>query len=66
MPRSENWNMIKVSKRGFCEDDKRWFSNKEIIRLKKAQEEIRYLIDRDYKMASVVTFVGDRYQFSIR
>lgn len=58
--------MIKVSKRGFCEDDKRWFSNKEIIRLKKAQEEIRYLIDRDYKMASVVTFVGDRYQFSIR
>lgn len=58
--------MIKVSKRGFCEDDKRWFSNKEIIRLKKAQEEIRYLIDRDYKMSSVVTFVGDRYQFSIR
>ena len=52
--------MIKVSKRGFCEDDKRWFSNKEIIRLKKAQEEIRYLIDRDYKMASVVTFVGDK------
>ena len=58
--------MIKASKRGFCEDDKRWFSNKEIIRLKKAQEEIRYLIDRDYKMIPVVTFVGDRYQFSTR
>ena len=66
MLRGEIYIMTKVSRRGFCEDDKRWFSNKEIIRLKKAQGEIRYLIDRDYKMPSVITFVGDRYQFSIR
>ncbi len=29
--------MTKLSKRGFDENDKRWFSNKEIIRLKKAK-----------------------------
>lgn len=58
--------MNKVSKRGFDESDKRWFSEKELIRLKKAHEEIKWLIDRDYKIESVVTFVGDRYQFSTR
>lgn len=57
---------MKISKRGFFEEDKRWFSEKEILRLKKAQEEILYLINRDYKISQVVTFVGDRYQFSLR
>ncbi|MCC0698761.1 DUF434 domain-containing protein [Clostridioides sp. ZZV15-6383] len=32
----------------------------------KAKEEIEWLINRDYKVDPVVTFVGDRYQFSIR
>ncbi|WP_042276489.1 DUF434 domain-containing protein [[Clostridium] dakarense] len=58
--------MTKVSKRGFDENDKRWFSNKELIRLRKAKEEIEWLINRDYKIDSVVNFVGDRYQFSLR
>lgn len=58
--------MNKVSKRGFDEGDKRWFSSNELIRLIKAKEEIEWLINRDYKIDPVVTFVGDRYQFSIR
>ena len=37
-----NYNMSKVSKRGFDENDKRWFSDKELIRLKKAKEEIEW------------------------
>lgn len=58
--------MTKISRRGFYEEDKRWFSSKEIIRISKAQEEIRWLINREYKILPVVTFVGDRYQFSLR
>ncbi|MGX4601185.1 DUF434 domain-containing protein [Faecalimicrobium sp. JNUCC 81] len=58
--------MGKVSRRGFDENDKRWFSDKELIRLKKAKEEIEWLINRDYKIDPVVNFVGDRYQFSSR
>ena len=58
--------MSKTSLRGFDKNDSRWFSNKELIRLKKAKEEIEYLINRDYKIEPVVTFVGDRYQFSTR
>ncbi|MDZ4994674.1 DUF434 domain-containing protein [Clostridium perfringens] len=58
--------MSKVTRRGFDENDKRWFSNKEQLRLKKAKEEIEWLISRDYKMDHVIKFVGDRYQFSIR
>lgn len=58
--------MDKISKRGFCEEDKRWFSEKNLLVLRKAQEEIKWLIDRNYKIDPVVTFVGDRYQFSNR
>lgn len=58
--------MSKVTKRGFDENDKRWFSNKEQERLQKAKEEIEWLISRDYKMEHVIKFIGDRYQFSLR
>lgn len=58
--------MNNVSRRGFCESDKRWFSSKEQIRLRKAKEEIEWLINREYKIEPVVKFVGDKYQFSLR
>lgn len=58
--------MDKKTKRGFDESDKKWFSKNELLRLKKAHEEIKWLLDRDYKIDSVVTFIGDRYQFSLR
>lgn len=58
--------MTKISKRGFDLNDKRWFSEKEIIKLRKAHEEIKWLLDRDYKLEPIINFVGSRYQFSIR
>lgn len=58
--------MTKISKRGFDLNDKRWFSEKEIIKLRKALEEIKWLLDRDYKLEPIINFVGSRYQFSIR
>lgn len=58
--------MTKISKRGFDLNDQRWFSEKEIIRLRKAHEEIKWLLDRDYKLESIINFVGGRYQFSTR
>ena len=58
--------MPKISRRGFEEIDKRFFSSKELTKLKKAKEEVEYLIDRDYKLDPVVTFVSNRYQFSNR
>ena len=58
--------MSKVTRRGFDENDSRWFSNKEQARLRKSKEEIEWLISREYKIEHVIKFVGDRYQFSIR
>ena len=58
--------MSKISKRGFDINDNRWFSEKELIRLKKAHEEIKWLLDRGYKLESIINFVGGRYQFSTR
>ena len=58
--------MSKVSRRGFDENDKRWFSQAELLKLKKAKEEVEWLMNRDYKIDSVVNFVSNRYQFSNR
>lgn len=58
--------MPKESRRGFDEDDKRWFSQKELLRLTKAREEVEWLINREYKIEPVVIFVSNRYQFSNR
>ncbi len=58
--------MTKTSKRGFELNDKRWFSEDELIKLKKAHEEIKWLLDRDYKLEAIMNFVGGRYQFTIR
>lgn len=58
--------MSKISKRGFDLNDIRWFSEKEIIRLRKAHDEIKWLLDRNYKLESIINFVGSRYQFSTR
>ena len=58
--------MTKISQRGFDINDKKWFSDKEKIKLLKAKEETEWLINRGYKIDSVINFVGDRYQFSLR
>jgi len=58
--------LTKTSKRGFDLNDKKWFSEKELLKIRKAHEEIKWLLDRDYKLESIINFVGGRYQFSTR
>lgn len=55
-----------MSKRGYDEQDKRWFSKSEVMRLSTAKEEIEWLLNRDYPLTNVIKFVSDRYQFSNR
>ena len=64
--KSGEFNLTKISKRGFDLNDKRWFSDSELLKLKKAHKEIKWLLDRDYKLESIINFVGGRYQFSTR
>jgi hypothetical protein len=56
----------KVVRRGFDEEDERWFSEEAVLKLKIAQEEIQWLLDRGYKIESIIKLIGDHYQFSIR
>lgn len=58
--------MTRISKRGFDLNDKRWFCETELFKLKKAHEDIKWLLDRDYKLEPIINFVGGRYQFSVR
>lgn len=52
--------------RGVDNEDKRFFTESERKRMLYAQEEIRFLMDRDYPLQPVIKLVGDRYQFSSR
>lgn len=56
----------KISRRGYDENDDRWFNEVAIKQLKTAQEEIIWLLDRGYKTSTIIEFVGGRYQFSAR
>ncbi|MDP4087827.1 MAG: DUF434 domain-containing protein [Bacillota bacterium] len=59
-------NVYKVAKRGVDEEDIRWFSASSMEKLTSAQEEIRWLLDRGYKINSIIDFVGGHYQLSAR
>lgn len=56
----------KVSRRGFDEEDYKWFSYEKVCKLKKAQEEVRWLLNRGYKISSIIELIGGHYQFSAR
>lgn len=56
----------KTRRRGFDPEDIRWFSETELVRIRAAQQEIRYLLDRGYRMESIIGFIGNHYQFSLR
>ncbi|URZ06893.1 DUF434 domain-containing protein [Clostridium felsineum] len=57
---------LRIGTRGVDPLDKRFFSEKEISRLKKAQEEVFWLLNRGYNMNSVINLIGNHYQFSLR
>jgi hypothetical protein len=56
----------KIVKRGFDPNDLNIFSKENIIKLKIAQEEIQWLLDRGYKIKQTVEFVGNHYLLSAR
>lgn len=57
---------LKTVRRGTDPQDNRWFSKEAIEKLKKAQEELQWLINRGYNNKSVVNMIGNHYQFSVR
>lgn len=56
----------KLIKRGFDPDDFKWFSDEAVEKLKKAQDEIQWLLDRGYNFDSAHSFVCNHYLFSAR
>jgi hypothetical protein len=56
----------KIKKRGFDEEDHKWFSKQAIEKLKIAQEEVEWLLNRGYKLSSIIDLIGGHYQFSSR
>ncbi|MCH3965909.1 MAG: DUF434 domain-containing protein [Clostridium sp.] len=57
---------MKSVKRGCDPQDDRWFSKEALLRMQKAQEEIQWLLDRNYNSHSIIEMVGNHYQFSAR
>lgn len=55
-----------IVKRGYIEEDQKWFSEDSLQKLQIAQEEIIWLLDRNYKMSPLIEFVGGHYQLSTR
>lgn len=56
----------KVSIRGKDDKDERFFCKEQIDKLRYAQEEVVWLLNRNYPISSIIDLVGGRYQFSSR
>lgn len=61
-----NKESLRIGNRGVDPLDKRFFSIEEISRLKKAHEELFWLLNRGYNMNSSINLIGNHYQFSLR
>jgi hypothetical protein len=57
---------LKTTRRGYQEDDNKFFSLDKINVLKKAQEDVQYLLDRGYKIKPIIELVGGHHQLSLR
>lgn len=62
----ENIQEVKVVRRGYYKDDEKWFLEDNIKILKKAQEELYWLLNRGYNSEPTTNFIGGRYQLSAR
>ncbi|MBP2639863.1 MAG: hypothetical protein H6Q66_814 [Firmicutes bacterium] len=56
----------KTTRRGFDPKDCKWFSEQAIEKIKLAQQEVQWLLDKGYKMGAIIDFVGGHYQLSSR
>ena len=57
---------MKDAKRGFVPSDEREFGDKTIPKLRKAAEEVLFLLNQGYSVKGTTRFVGDHYMFSER
>ena len=55
-----------MSRRGYDPDDEKQFTGKQLELLRKAADEVQFLLDREYDVKPVTTFVGNHYMFSER
>lgn len=55
-----------TTKRGLDKEDARWFSAQAIDKLRIAQQELQWLLDRGYKLESIMDLVGGHHQLSSR
>ena len=58
--------MTKEIRRGYVDSDREQFASDKLPLLRKAQQEILYLIEKGYPMKSASTFVGNHYMLSER
>lgn len=63
---SENETEQKEKRRDYDVNDERWFSKDAVVLLQRAQEEIVWLLDRNYKISTIIELVGGHYQLSAR
>ena len=55
-----------MGRRGYIPEDEQQFTGKQLELLKKAADEVQFLLDRGYDVKPVTTFVGNHYMFSER
>lgn len=55
-----------MTRRGFDAEDDQWFSDNSIAQLRIAQQDIQWLLDRNYKLNPILHLVGGHYQLSAR
>lgn len=58
--------MTQQARRGFMPTDERDFGDKALPKLRKAAEEVYYLLNRNYPITPITKFIGDHYQLSER
>lgn len=55
-----------MSKRGYVPEDEKQFKGQQLEYLKKAADEVQFLLDQGYDIKPTTTFVGNHYMFSER
>lgn len=55
-----------MSRRGYVPEDEKQFTGKQLELLKKAADEVQFLLDQGYDVKPTTTFVGNHYMFSER
>ncbi len=55
-----------MGRRGYVPEDEKQFTGKQLKLLRKAADEVQFLLDRGYDVKPVTTFVGNHYMISER